>query len=196
MFTGDDQDRLLGTLSGGERARAILAGLFGSGHNVLVLDEPTNHIDVATTERLEAVLRKGGPYEGTVLLISHDRAMLESICNRLIVLDGEGGAIIHEGTVSEWFAKQRNAPTERSKSSGDTPLAPAKKKASPFDRLSTPALEKRIEQFEQQLSELAASLGEERVWSDPKVLAGTVAEQEAVAAELKLHETAWAERIE
>jgi len=196
MFTGEDQDRLLGTLSGGERARAILAGLFGSGHNVLVLDEPSNHIDVATAERLEAVLSKGGPYEGTVLLVSHDRAMLESICNRLIVLDGEGSAVVHEGTVSSWFAKQRAVSTDSPKSSGDTPLAPKKKKTSPFDRLSTSELEKRIEQFEIRLSELAASLGEERVWSDPEVLATTVADQQAVSAELEAHEQAWAERSE
>jgi ABC-type multidrug transport system ATPase subunit len=196
MFTGEDQDRLLGTLSGGERARAILAGLFGSGHNVLVLDEPSNHIDVATAERLEAVLSKGGPYEGTVLLVSHDRAMLESICNRLIVLDGEGSAVVHEGTVSSWFAKQRAVSTDSPKSSGATPLAPKKKKTSPFDRLSTAELEKRIEQFELRLSELAASLGEERVWSDPEVLATTVADQQAVSAELEAHEQAWAERSE
>ena len=196
MFTGEDQDRLLGTLSGGERARAILAGLFGSGHNVLVLDEPSNHIDVATAERLEAVLSKGGPYEGTVLLVSHDRTMLESICNRLIVLDGEGSAVVHEGTVSSWFAKQRAVSTDSPKSSGATPLAPKKKKTSPFDRLSTAELEKRIEQFELRLSELAASLGEERVWSDPEVLATTVADQQAVSAELEAHEQAWAERSE
>ncbi|MBT5656633.1 MAG: ABC-F family ATP-binding cassette domain-containing protein [Phycisphaerae bacterium] len=196
MFTGEDQDRLLGTLSGGERARAILAGLFGSGHNVLVLDEPSNHIDVATAERLEAVLSKGGPYEGTVLLVSHDRTMLESICNRLIVLDGEGSAVVHEGTVSNWFAKQRAVSTDSSKSSDATPLAPKKKKTSPFDRLSTTELEKRIEQFEIRLSELAASLGEERVWSDPEVLATTVADQQAVSAELEAHEQAWAERSE
>jgi ATP-binding cassette subfamily F protein 3 len=196
MFTGEDQDRLLGTLSGGERARAILAGLFGSGHNVLVLDEPSNHIDVATAERLEAVLSKGGPYEGTVLLVSHDRTMLESICNRLIVLDGEGSAVVHEGTVSSWFAKQRAVSTDSPKSSDATPLAPKKKKTSPFDRLSTAELEKRIEQFELRLSELAASLGEERVWSDPEVLSTTVADQQAVSAELEAHEQAWAERSE
>ena len=196
MFTGEDQDRLLGTLSGGERARAILAGLFGSGHNVLVLDEPSNHIDVATAERLEAVLSKGGPYEGTVLLVSHDRTMLESICNRLIVLDGEGSAVVHEGTVSSWFAKQRAVSTDSPKSSDATPLAPKKKKTSSFDRLSTAELEKRIEQFELRLSELAASLGEERVWSDPEVLATTVADQQAVSAELEAHEQAWAERSE
>ncbi len=196
MFTGEDQDRLLGTLSGGERARAILAGLFGSGHNVLVLDEPSNHIDVATAERLEAVLRKGGPYEGTVLLVSHDRAMLESICNRLIVLDGEGSAIVHEGTVSDWFAKQGTVSTERSKSPEALALAPTKKKSSPFDKLSTADLEKRIDKFELRLSVLADSLGEERVWSDPEVLAATVSEQEAVTAELKAHEQAWGERSE
>ena len=174
----------------GSVARAILAGLFGSGHNVLVLDEPSNHIDVATAERLEAVLSKGGPYEGTVLLVSHDRTMLESICNRLIVLDGEGSAVVHEGHCLKLVCKAAGSSTDSSKSLDATPLAPKKKKTSPFDRLSTTELEKRIEQFELRLSELAASLGEERVWSDPEVLATTVADQQAVSAELEAHEQA------
>ena len=196
MFSGEDQDRLLGTLSGGERARAILAGLLGSGHNVLVLDEPSNHVDVATAERLEAVLSKGGPYLGTVVLVSHDRAMLEGICDRLVVLDGRGMAVVHEGTVSSWFAAEAASTTKAPAGVPATHLAPVKKKSSPLKRLSMKELEQRIEHFEARLVELQASMGDEAVWSDADALAAVLAEQEAVGRDLAAHEQAWLDRGE
>jgi len=197
MFSGEDQDRLLGTLSGGERARAILAGLLGSGHNVLVLDEPSNHVDVATAERLEAVLRNGGPYLGTVVLVSHDRAMLEALCDRLVVLDGRGVAVVYEGTVSRWFAAEAARESGNSGEPGvATPLAPIKKKSSQLERLSADELERRIEQFETRLVALQASLGNEAVWSDADALAAVIAEQEAVGRDLAAHEQAWLDRGE
>ncbi|HCA38430.1 MAG: ABC-F family ATP-binding cassette domain-containing protein [Phycisphaerales bacterium] len=194
MFSGEDQDRLLGTLSGGERARAILAGLLGGGHNVLVLDEPSNHVDVATAERLEAVLSRGGPYLGTVVLVSHDRAMLEAICDRLIVLDGLGRAIVHEGTVSTWFAAEAASKPLVGGEVRAERLAPIKKKSSPLDRLSMTQLEDRIGQFETRLGELQTSMGNEAVWSDAEALAAVVAEQEAVSKDLAAHEQAWLDR--
>ena len=194
LFSGDDQDRLLGTLSGGERARSILAGLLGSGHNVLVLDEPSNHVDIATAERLEAVLSRGGPYAGTVVLVSHDRAMLEAICERLVVLDGSGGAVVYEGNVSTWFAAEAASKPAAADGPRAELLAPVKKKPSPLERLSVKHLEDRIEQFELRLMELQASMADEQVWSDAEALAAVVAEQQAVAQDLATHEQAWLDR--
>src|SRR5690606_1350584 len=94
LFSGSDQDKTLGLLSGGERSRAVLAGLVAGAHNVLVLDEPTNHLDIPSAERLEQALAAAeGGFDGTMLLISHDRALLQSTCEKLIVLsaDGRGG---------------------------------------------------------------------------------------------------------
>jgi ATP-binding cassette subfamily F protein 3 len=117
LFGGDDQEKELGVLSGGERSRAVLAGLLSSSKNLLVLDEPTNHLDISSAERLEEVLERevhdpntgqtrGGAYDGTLILISHDRALLDATCDKLIVLDGHGGAKVWLGTFSEWEAQR------------------------------------------------------------------------------------------
>ncbi len=194
MFSGEDQDRLLGTLSGGERARVMLAGLFGGGHNLLILDEPSNHIDIPTAERLEAVLAEGGPYTGTLVLVSHDRALLESCCDRLIVFDGEGGVHTFDGPVSRWL--ERAEPRARVAESGPTRMAPARQ---PTDRLANRSLadlESTMAGLEERLGALAASIDDEAVWSDPEKLQEVVDEQKAVAEELAECEAAWLARAE
>src|SRR5207244_1209246 len=92
LFSGDEQLKEMGLLSGGERSRAVLAGLLASAKNVLVLDEPTNHLDIPSAERLEEALSMEDGYNGTLILISHDRALIDATCDHLIVLDGQGGA--------------------------------------------------------------------------------------------------------
>lgn len=122
LFSGEDQDKLLGQMSGGERTRAVLAGLLASAKNLLVLDEPTNHLDIPSSERLEDVLSKGDEenpnsdaFEGTMILISHDRALLDATCDHLIVLDGEGNAEVFLGGFTLWHEKstQRKREAER-----------------------------------------------------------------------------------
>lgn len=148
LFSGQDQEKELGLLSGGERSRAVMAGLMVSGKNVLVLDEPTNHLDIPSAERLEEFLRRPptaielaldatsaertGAYEGTLILISHDRAFLDACCNKLLILDGKGGVEVFLGTYSEWESKARgrSAPTQKPKPGRSTP-APAPAKAPP-----------------------------------------------------------------
>ncbi|MFG0305812.1 MAG: ABC-F family ATP-binding cassette domain-containing protein [Phycisphaerales bacterium JB040] len=113
LFSGDEQEKEVRLLSGGERARAIMAGLLSSAKNVLVLDEPTNHLDISSAERLEDALaapredpktgeKTGGAFDGTLILISHDRALIDATCDHLLVLDGHGGAEVFLGTWSEW----------------------------------------------------------------------------------------------
>jgi len=111
LISGADQDREMGSLSGGERARAVLAGLLASAKNLLVLDEPTNHLDIPSAERLEVALTpsedgKGGGFEGSMILISHDRALIDSTCDHLIVMDGKGGAKVFLGGYTEWKEKE------------------------------------------------------------------------------------------
>ncbi len=195
LFSGEDQDRLLGTLSGGERARVTLAGLFGAGHNVLVLDEPTNHVDIATSERLESVLSHGGPFQGTLLLVSHDRALLEATCDRLIVFEGDGSVCLHDGKLSSWLSSHRMASPETLQEE-PTRLAPVKEARSPLDGLSVGKLERRMEAMELRLEELRASMNDEAVWSDPDALQQVLNDQKDVAAELAAHEEAWLKRHE
>ncbi|MEM6460182.1 MAG: ABC-F family ATP-binding cassette domain-containing protein, partial [Planctomycetota bacterium] len=120
LFSGDEQDKPLSVLSGGERARAVLAGLVNGGHNLLVLDEPTNHLDIPSAERLEDTLRTyttqqqaystkaGGPsgQAGTLILITHDRMLLDHLVDQLLVFDGDGGCTHFLGTYSEWLDQQ------------------------------------------------------------------------------------------
>lgn len=107
-----DADRLripVRALSGGERNRLLLARLFTHPSNVLVLDEPTNDLDVETLELLEELL---GNYEGTILLVSHDRAFLDDLVTTTLALEGDG--LVHEyvGGYTDWL-RQRPAPPIR-----------------------------------------------------------------------------------
>jgi ATP-binding cassette subfamily F protein 3 len=97
-FSGDEAQRTADTLSGGERARVALAMLMLSKANLLILDEPTNHLDVETIEVLEDALTD---YEGTVVLVSHDRAMLRSLATRVWVLHNRH-ITDFDGTFEEW----------------------------------------------------------------------------------------------
>jgi ATP-binding cassette subfamily F protein uup len=89
-------------LSGGEQNRAVLAKLFSRPANLLVLDEPTNDLDIETLELLEEILLN---FEGTVLLVSHDRDFMDHVVTSLIVLDGRGGVSEHVGGFSDWEAQ-------------------------------------------------------------------------------------------
>jgi ATP-binding cassette subfamily F protein 3 len=97
-FSGDSVLRQTGTLSGGERARVALAMMMLSGANLLLFDEPTNHLDVESIEALEDAIEL---YEGTVILVSHDRALLRALTNRVWVLH-EGHITDFPGGFEEW----------------------------------------------------------------------------------------------
>ena len=102
LFSGQDQDKQLHVLSGGERARVSLASLLASAKNLLVLDEPTNHLDIPSSERLEEAMSPERGYDGAMLLISHDRALIDALCEHLIIFDGKGGVTVYHGTYSDW----------------------------------------------------------------------------------------------
>ena len=100
------------SLSGGERNRLLLARLFARPANVLVLDEPTNDLDIETLELLEALLQD---YRGTVFLVSHDRAFLDNVVTEVIAFEGDGVLREHVGGYSDWAAYQeRNARIRKS----------------------------------------------------------------------------------
>ena len=126
------------TLSGGERNRLLLARLFARPANVLVLDEPTNDLDIDTLELLEQLLAE---YDGTVFLVSHDRRFLDNVVTSTIVYEGRGHWREYEGGVTDWIAQSTRAhgrapvwdvdhepatPTAKS-----TPPAPTEDKATP-----------------------------------------------------------------
>ncbi len=133
MFTGERARTPVGRLSGGERNRILLAKLFSQPSNLLVLDEPTNDLDVETLELLEERLLD---YQGTILLVSHDRAFLDNVVTNIIAFEGEGVVNSYVGGYSYWqqqFAQGAlSAKTKADKKPADTaidktPEKPSKK---------------------------------------------------------------------
>jgi len=102
LFSPDRVRMPVKALSGGEQNRAVLARLFSKSANLLVLDEPTNDLDIETLELLEEILLT---FEGTVLLVSHDRDFMDNVITSLIVLDGTGDVSEYVGGFSDWEAR-------------------------------------------------------------------------------------------
>jgi ATP-binding cassette subfamily F protein 3 len=220
LFSGRDQDKPLSVLSGGERARAVLAGLVASAKNLLVLDEPTNHLDIPSAERLEQSLLDYGGEEGAggsggaLLLITHDRALLDEVCDRLIVLDGEGRASIFEGGYSEYIekfppsarervkedaAKPQPKPTSKSAPKSDASKSTGKKAPGakgPHSKLSVEEIEKRIEALETRLRAIDRDLADPAVYSSPAKARDLASQRERIAADLTPLEDEWARRAE
>ncbi len=108
MFRGDDIEKTVSVLSGGERARLTLAKLILSQMNLLILDEPTNHLDIPSREALEDALNS---FEGTVISVSHDRYFISKLATRIIAFDGRGGIVDYRGTYQDYVEHLR-APEE------------------------------------------------------------------------------------
>ena len=109
-------------LSGGERNRLLLARLFAQPANLLVLDEPTNDLDIDTLELLEATLQA---YTGTLLLVSHDRAFLDNIATQTLVAEGDGVWKEYVGGYSDWAAQRATAAKRADGTGGDASPGPA-----------------------------------------------------------------------
>jgi ABC transport system ATP-binding/permease protein len=102
LFAPDRIRTPVKALSGGEQNRAILAKLFSKPANLLVLDEPTNDLDIETLELLEEILVS---FDGTILLVSHDRAFMDNVVTSILVFEGDGIVTDHVGGYSDWIAK-------------------------------------------------------------------------------------------
>ena len=109
------------SLSGGERNRLLLARLFARPANVLVLDEPTNDLDIDTLELLEDLLQD---YDGTVFLVSHDRTFLDNVVTSTIAYEGEGLWREYEGGVQDWLIQSHRA-REMQQAAAQSSAAPA-----------------------------------------------------------------------
>jgi ATPase subunit of ABC transporter with duplicated ATPase domains len=106
-FSGDEIDKPIGVLSGGERSRLVLAQMLFDPPNFLVLDEPTNHLDLATKEMLVKTLVK---FDGTMIFVSHDRTFLRGLANKVLDLSGGGEAtaptpLVFHGSYGEWVER-------------------------------------------------------------------------------------------
>ena len=121
LFSGEDAEKPLEVLSGGERRRLSLAILVQSGANVLILDEPTNHLDLESREALEAALNE---FSGSLLLVSHDRALLDAVGKRTVAIED---ATLHS-YVGGWpeYVRAREERAQRETAKPDKPAKEAK----------------------------------------------------------------------
>jgi len=103
LFTADDVHKKVAVLSGGEKNKLALARMLLDPCNLLILDEPTNHLDIASCETLTEMLSN---YEGTLLLVSHDRYLLNAVTTKTLGLTGTGGAVFAEGNYAAWREAQ------------------------------------------------------------------------------------------
>mgnify|MGYP003707185187 CR=1 FL=1 len=184
-------------LSGGERNRLLLAKLFAQPSNLLVMDEPTNDLDVETLELLEELLTD---YQGTLLLVSHDRAFLDNVVSSTLVLEGDGRIGEYVGGYSDWL-RQRPAP--RSTATAGKPAAPSpapaaaaapKRKRSFKEQHELEQLPKRIEQLEGDIAARTAAMNEPAFFQqDSAAIVKTNEALVALQAELDAAYARWSE---
>ena len=156
-------------LSGGERARLLLARLMARESNLLVLDEPTNDLDVETLDLLEELV---ADYDGTVLLVSHDRDFIDRVATTTIAMEGDGRAVIYAGGWTDYRAQRGDGRPRR-------PAAPAKPQAAAPARRRRRGAGKlsftqahRLEALPGEIDRLAAEIGRlEALLADPELYA-------------------------
>ena len=187
------------SLSGGEKNRLLLARLFTKPANLIVMDEPTNDLDLETLEILEEKLVD---YQGTLLLVSHDREFLDNVVTSVLVFEGEGRVGEYVGGYADWLAlSERNKKNEaEAVKAADAAAKQEKNKSAPSKKLSykeqreLEQLPERIEQLEARQAELTEVIGDPAFYKQAQEsIAATLADLQAVEAELALAYKRWDE---
>jgi ATP-binding cassette subfamily F protein uup len=199
-------DARIGTLSGGERSRLLLAREFARRSNLLVLDEPTNDLDLETLDLLQEVI---ADYDGTVLIVSHDRDFLDRTVTITLGLDGTGQVDIVAGGYEDWEQRRRQAtaPSRSPAKAGAQSAAESGPRASPGNRKLSykdqrdyDLLPGRIEEIEAAIARDEAALSDPDLYArDPKRFAQLSAAIERARAERDAAEERWlalAEQVE
>jgi ATP-binding cassette subfamily F protein 3 len=195
LFSGEDAEKPLETLSGGERRRLSLAVLVHSGANFLILDEPTNHLDLESREALEAAL---AAFPGSLLLVSHDRALLDAVGSRTIELHGSelhsyvGGwpeylRVRAERAAKPPAPKKTNVQKAKPKAAAVTNGKPGAKGRG--NAASAKHLEEQIESAEAELAVVEDELADPSAWATPEATArSTTRHEEAKQRVAELYE--------
>ncbi len=173
LFSGEEAEKPLDGLSGGERRRLSLAILVHSGANVLILDEPTNHLDLESREALETALQG---FQGALLLISHDRALLDAVGTRTVALEDQTLHSYVGGWPEYVRVREERAEAARSTKRAKPVAAPKPPPArSKNEAVRAKQLESEIERAEAALAELEQELADPSAWNDPRSAAKSTA---------------------
>ena len=197
LFTGEQLNQPVERLSGGERARVLIAQLMLQPADLLLLDEPTNDLDIPTLEILEESLLE---FRGSLVLVTHDRYMLDRVSTVVLGLDGQGG-VESFADYSQWETwqaerKQATQPSARvvarDAASTET-VAPARKKLSYLEAREYDGIERRIAEAEELLRTKRAQLEDPAIASDGPRLLSAHTEMEAAQKQVDALYTRWAE---
>ncbi len=202
LFSPEQALQPVSTLSGGERNRLLLARLFTRPANVLVLDEPTNDLDLETLELLEARLLE---YEGTVLVVSHDRSFLDNLCTSTLVFEGDGVVKEYVGGYSDWrrVVERRSEDEEASRPRKRKTPSPPRPRTTPQEKSKRrtyreerewEALPARIEGLEATLEEVHRQMAAPEFYrGDPEEIRRVVEESQRLPAEIEALYARWEE---
>ena len=185
--------KLVSQLSGGEAQRLSLALLVSSDSNVLILDEPTNHLDLESREALEDALARFG---GSLLLVSHDRAMLEAVGTRTVAVEDRKLRVFNGGWSEYRDREAEQAEQERARAAvpgtvpgtGEAPRGKEARRARAQARAAVAdvrKLEDEIEAAEAALAELEEELADPAAWSDPRTSAKSTRRHDAAKAKVR-----------
>ncbi len=196
LVFGEDAERSVGTLSGGERSRVSLAKMFLSGANLLLLDEPTNHLDIDGKEALEEALAE---YPGTVLMVSHDRYFIDRVANRVLEL-ANGTVREYLGNYSDYLARRAaDAPASASAPRSAAPAPPrsapshddARRRSLQFRQRQLQDTEARIAELEARRESLEALLAEPSLYADSVRAVRATEEHQQLLDDLQAVYAAW-----
>jgi ATP-binding cassette subfamily F protein uup len=197
LFRDEQARQPVRTLSGGERNRLLLAKALAAPSNLLVLDEPTNDLDADTLDLLQEAL---SDYDGTVLLVSHDRDFLDRLVTSTIALEGDGRAIEYAGGYSDYVVQRgprktlgAAAPARKDRSAPVRETSPRQRLGYKRERALV-ELPKKIDALQAEMASLNAALADPDLYSrDARAFAAKTARLAAAQAELDAAETEWLE---
>ena len=201
LFPAQRIDSPVNALSGGERNRLLLAKIFTQSANMMVLDEPTNDLDVDTLELLEELLAE---YEGTLLLVSHDRTFLDNVVTSTLVFEGDGNFREYAGGYDDWERYQRQIPeapatpvkraVPASQTAPDARREDRPRKLSYKEQRELETLPAKIEALEAEQTDLHARMAEGDFYRQPgEAISATIERLESIKSELEASYERWQE---
>lgn len=197
LLSGDDVFKCVKDLSGGEKVRLALSKIFRRRPNFLILDEPTNHMDIIGKETLEKLLMD---FSGTVIVVSHDRYLINRVAKSLIVFEN-GGVRYFDGTFDEYEEREKETAEEvakekpeKTKKTGGERYVESKEEARRKHRVEF--LEKKITALEEELSRVQAKLDDETINTDYKKVMAVEEEIKTIEEKLDPLITEWTELSE